>query len=111
MANANAFGDAMEIDVYDYGSGTGGCIYGSPPISGDTKVAIHRQPDVQVDAFSLELSAPVLTGAESSKEERGHRSKKRGLRAPKKHADPQPTIHALSTVSSANKSSSQIRCL
>lgn len=62
VANATAYGGAMELDVYDY-TGVGDCIYGSPPISGTTKVALHRQGATgPTDAFSLHLSAPVVAG-------------------------------------------------
>ena len=60
VSNATAFGTAEEIDVM---KDPAGCGFGSPPQSGDTKLAVHTQSaGGAFDAFSLELSAPVIAG-------------------------------------------------
>ncbi len=58
MANSTAFGPAEEIDVY-----TDPPCYGQPAISGSRKAGIHsQQKAILVDAFSLDLSSPVVAG-------------------------------------------------
>ena len=60
VSNATAFGTAEEIDVM---TAADGCGFGSPPQSGDTKLAIHSQsPGGRFDAFSLDLSSPIVAG-------------------------------------------------
>ncbi len=56
MANATAFGAADELDVYK-----AGC-FGLPPVSGERKVAMNGQHYGAMDAFSLDLSPPVVAG-------------------------------------------------
>jgi hypothetical protein len=59
VSSATAFGDAQEIDLMADGT----CSYGLPPQSGETKLGIHRQGAGQpVDAFSFDLSAPIVAG-------------------------------------------------
>jgi len=60
MANCVGFGTANEIDIM-----LGACGYGSPPQSGTTKVGIAcKYPYTSdVDAFGMELSAPLVSGA------------------------------------------------
>jgi hypothetical protein len=60
VAHATAFGTADEIDVMRSATGCGYIA----PYSGITKVAIHRQsvPNGKYDAFSLDLSMPVVAG-------------------------------------------------
>ncbi len=60
MANATGFGGAEEIDVY-----ANPPCYGLPAVSGQWKVAIHRQDPSfggLSDAFSLDLATPVIAG-------------------------------------------------
>jgi hypothetical protein len=60
MANATAFGDADEMDIMN---DPAGCGYLGPPHSGDVKIAITAvELNGPVDAFSIELSAPVEQG-------------------------------------------------
>jgi hypothetical protein len=56
VAAATAFGTADEIDLIT------GSPFGLPPVSGNWKVAIHRSSSGNNDAFSLDLSAPVVAG-------------------------------------------------
>ncbi len=56
VANATAFGTSEEIDLVT-GSG-----YGIAPQSGDWKLGLHQAATTNVDAFSLDLSSPVISG-------------------------------------------------
>ena len=57
MPNATGFGLADEIDVY-----ANPPCFGNPAPSGQWKVAIHKQVAGDADAFSLDLSSPVVAG-------------------------------------------------
>lgn len=55
IAFCTGFGDAQEIDLA-YGAG-----WGPQPLTGNTKLGLHRQP-AATDAFSTTLLAPVVAG-------------------------------------------------
>lgn len=59
VANATAFGTSEELDLVATGSG-----WGIDPESGSWKVGLHQRTDnlTHVDAFSFDLSSPVISG-------------------------------------------------
>jgi hypothetical protein len=58
VANSTAFGMSQELDLMTLDS-----VYGSPPPDGLWKVGLHsRAGDGALDAFSLNLSSPVVAG-------------------------------------------------
>ena len=57
MANATGFGTSEELDVY-----TNPACYGIDTISGQRKVAMHSNVGGLQDAFSFDLSSPVVAG-------------------------------------------------
>ncbi len=58
MPGAHAFGGAEELDIY---LDPFGC-FGLPGNVGPTKVALHNVNTVDIDAFTLQLSAPLVPG-------------------------------------------------
>ncbi|MBX7132170.1 MAG: hypothetical protein K1X67_05760 [Fimbriimonadaceae bacterium] len=56
IAFCTGFGDAQEIDLA-YGAG-----WGPQPLTGNTKLGLHRQAPGAIDAFSTTLLAPVVAG-------------------------------------------------
>lgn len=57
MSNVTAWGSAPEIDIYD-----APCLGPNGPIDGAYKVHVANQPDGAVDAFSFDLSSPLISG-------------------------------------------------
>ena len=56
MNNSTAFGTSEELDIIT------GLSLGIAPQSGSWKVGMHERQGLGVDAFSLELSQPVVAG-------------------------------------------------